>query len=199
VATADNWNPSIVPGAGTNADIAETDGVNRIITYNYTGSAVTLNELLLDLTNYRGNNTVSLDIPANTLSAESEYVGISSGLISRASINQSGGTNNNLYLFVGLNPSDNGTYSMSSGSLSNDSYEWICYEGSGTFNQTWGTNSSTDLFMAAEPGSSGIYTLESGAALDAFARANGLMNEVPEPGSMGMLAIAATCSAAGAG
>ena len=47
---AGSWNPGSVPGAGDAVYLAFGDGVNRNISYDYTGAAVTLYSLTVDLT-----------------------------------------------------------------------------------------------------------------------------------------------------
>src|SRR3954471_2066325 len=68
-----NWTPGSwdngVPGAGYDASITNTDSTNRTITYNYTGSAITLNSLSLYNTG-AGSDTLSQS--ANTLTVITE-------------------------------------------------------------------------------------------------------------------------------
>src|SRR5688500_4049054 len=40
--TVGSWNPSGVPAAGDSARVSASDGVHRIVTYDYTGPALTL-------------------------------------------------------------------------------------------------------------------------------------------------------------
>jgi hypothetical protein len=171
--TAGNWSPSGVPGAGDTVNIFGTDGVSRTITYDYTGGAVTLGSLAIDLTNGTPTDTETLSMSANNLTAGFEYVGYS-GLGSNGSgtFNQSGGVNTitvtNLYL--GLNATDTGYYNLSgTGSVVNSgsSGEIVGYSGTGYFTQSGGSNSITAngsaLYLGYNSNSTGTYTLNSGS------------------------------------
>jgi T5SS/PEP-CTERM-associated repeat protein len=109
-----NWTPSGVPGAGAVVDITHTDGVSRVISYDYTGSAVTLASLTIDLTG-NNSNADTLAIPGHNLSAGSEYAGDSgAGTGGVGAINQSGGSNTVGNLDLGVNASDAGYYNLNS-------------------------------------------------------------------------------------
>src|SRR5207302_258297 len=106
-----NWTAG-VPVAGSDANIIENDAINRVVTYDYTGVAVTLSALTLD---NAGSGLNTLSQSANVLNSASETVG-STG---RAVYNQSGGTNTlTNTLILGANAGSSGTYTLSgSGSL----------------------------------------------------------------------------------
>jgi hypothetical protein len=109
-----NWTPNGVPGSGATVDITNTDGVSRVITYDYTGAAVTLGSLTIDLTG-SATNADTLLMASHNLSAGTEYVGDSgSGSGGIGVINQSGGTNMVGNLDLGVNASDAGFYYLNS-------------------------------------------------------------------------------------
>src|SRR5580658_352629 len=62
-----NWNPQTVPVAGDDAYITTTGTSGVTVTYDYTGSAVTLGDLQIDLTGGTGGATDTLSMSANTL------------------------------------------------------------------------------------------------------------------------------------
>jgi hypothetical protein len=89
-----DWSPANVPGNGDTVNIAETDGVNRTINYDYSEPEITINSLTVDLTNAVGTASSILSMSANNLSAKVEYVGDSgSGSDGVGTIDQSGGEN----------------------------------------------------------------------------------------------------------
>src|SRR5437588_9606794 len=65
--TPGNWSAG-VPGNGVAAYITDSDGVSRTVTYNYTGPAVSLDALVIDLTGGSGSATNTLSMSANNLS-----------------------------------------------------------------------------------------------------------------------------------
>ena len=146
-----------VPGGGDTANIALTDGNNRTISYDYTGNPVTLSTLLVNLTNFSGNNTTTFSMSANNLTAVTEYFGDSAaGSNGRGTMTQTGGLNtiaagNGLYL--GVNSTDQGFYNLSgTGALTSNGLEIIGYNGAGTFSQDGGTNTSKDTFYRLQRG-----------------------------------------------
>src|SRR3954464_5477782 len=72
---AADWTPAGVPGAGDAVSIVFADGIARTVTYDYAGPTATLDSLSIDLTN-AGANASSLTMPANTLSANQEKIGV---------------------------------------------------------------------------------------------------------------------------
>ena len=170
---AGNWSPSGVPAAGDTVNIFDTDGVSRTITYDYTGAAVTLGSLAIDLTNGTSSDTETLMMSANNLTAGFEYVGFSgAGSNGSGTFNQSGGVNTITVtsLYLGLNATDTGYYNLSgTGSLVNSgsSGEIVGYSGTGYFTQSGGTNSITAngsaLYLGYNANSTGVYTLNSGS------------------------------------
>jgi T5SS/PEP-CTERM-associated repeat protein len=61
------WDPTGVPAAGDDVNIAMTDGVSREILYDYAGPAITLNSLNINLNGGADPAATTLVIPANTL------------------------------------------------------------------------------------------------------------------------------------
>ena len=66
--TPGNWNPATVPSGGDTVTITPADGVARTVTYDYTGAAVTLAELRVDLTD-AGSAATTLSMSANNLTS----------------------------------------------------------------------------------------------------------------------------------
>jgi fibronectin-binding autotransporter adhesin len=169
-----NWSPIGVPGAGDTANILNTDGVSHTITYDYTGGAVTLNFLSVDLTGGMPTDTEILSMAANNLTSAFEYVGWSgAGSNGSGTFNQSGGVNtiNGTAVYLGLNPTDNGYYNLSgTGSLvaAGNTGEIVGYSGTGNFTQNGGSNSITvaagggGLILGNNSNSVGSYTLNRG-------------------------------------
>jgi hypothetical protein len=170
---AGNWSPAGVPAGGDTANVLNTDGVSRTITYDYTGPAITLAFLSVDLTGGMPTDTETLSMAANNLTSAFEYVGWSAGNGS-GTFNQSGGVNwiNGTALHLGLNPTDNGYYNLSgTGSIiaGGNTGEVVGYSGTGNFTQNGGLNSivagvsGAGLYLGYNSGSSGTYTLNGGS------------------------------------
>ena len=116
--TTGNWSQSsaadasatnaVLPGATVPVNIANTDGLTHTVTYNYTGAAVTLGSLTIDLTGGVGATSDILSMAANALTVNVETVGLS-GV---GSFVQSGGTNTitggSATLTLGANVGSNG-------------------------------------------------------------------------------------------
>ena len=180
-ATAANWNSGAgpVPGSLDTADVTDSDGISRTITYNYTGSAVTLGVLDLNLTGGTGRAAETLDIPADVLTTGEENIGSPNNGV--GVVDQTGGTNTvagvGLFLGVGTG-SSTGIYSLSgTGLLSGDgpdADEYVGYAGNGIVSQSGGTNRLTDgsdLYLGENGGSTGTYSLSGGllsASVDEF-------------------------------
>ena len=138
--TPGNWNPATVPSGGDTVTITPADGVARTVTYDYTGAAVTLAELRVDLTG-AGSAATTLSMSANNLTSSSEYVGYNG----RGIFNHSGGTNTIAagtgFLDVGVFAGSTGTYNLSgTGALVANTSEYIGDISTGFFNQTGGSN-----------------------------------------------------------
>jgi hypothetical protein len=69
------WTPAGVPGAGDTVNVVFADDTARTVTYDYTGPAITLASLNVDLTGM-GTNSTTLSMAANALSTTgSEQIG----------------------------------------------------------------------------------------------------------------------------
>jgi hypothetical protein len=158
------WSPTGLPNNGDTANVTNTLGLTQTITYNYTGTALTMNTLTLDALGGSNTGSETLSMAANNISATSEFVG-DSGSASKgnALFNQSGGTNTAADLYLGDNPTDVGTYVISAGTLSVSSFLEVGFEGAGTINNTGGTNNISTLVMAVDPGANGTYNLNGGS------------------------------------
>jgi hypothetical protein len=165
--TASHWNPSGEPGANDTVNVTSAAGVTQTISYDYTGSAVTLNELNLGLTGGSGTASETINMSTDTLTANNETVGYSgAGGNGIGMFDQSGGLNNIDYnLYLGANTTDKGSYNLSAGSLSaSGAVESVGYDGTGIFNQTGGANSSGGLEIAyTNSGATGTYNLSAGS------------------------------------
>jgi fibronectin-binding autotransporter adhesin len=136
---ASNWSPAAVPNNNDFVNVTSSAGATEVINYNYTGTAVTLGILTVDLTNQPAGAAETIDMAADTLSAQIEELGQSGAAV----FNQSGGFHNPqlLELGAGLGGST-GTYILSGTGVLNSPGETIGAIGDGIFNQTGGTNSA---------------------------------------------------------
>jgi hypothetical protein len=169
--TPGNWDPTGVPGAGDTVDIINFDGVPRTITYNYTGPAVTLGDITIDLYGSTSGGANTLSMSSNSLtSAGTMYV----GYYGNGEVDQSGGTVTltdpvNSHLYVGNQTGSSGTYNLSgSGVLNCAGLEQIGNilgaTSIGIFNQTGGTNTCNGLELGTVDSSgTGTYNLHAGA------------------------------------
>jgi hypothetical protein len=171
---ARNWDNG-VPAAGYTANIANTLGFSQTVTYDYTGAAVTLNTLTVDLSGGIGTASSMLSMSGNAMTTTNEYIGDSgSGSNGVGTFNQSGGIDGlGGSLYLGYNSTDTGFYTLSgTGSLSlggtfGPRGEYLGYSGAGNFNQSGGTNTirnanADSLILGFNRGSTGAYTLSGG-------------------------------------
>ena len=176
--TAANWTNTssghTVPAAGDTVNIGPFgDGVARTVTYDYTGAAVMLAQLDVDLTG-AGATTTTLSMSANNLTSSIEDIGYTASG-GRGTFNQSGGTNTIAagtgYLDVGVFSDATGTYNLSNtGALVANTPEYIGDIGVGFFNQNGGSNTINNLGVNLYLGysqfgngsTSGTYTLMAG-------------------------------------
>src|ERR1700728_3902538 len=74
--TPGNWSPTGVPGTGDSVFVPGDGLFGGYVLYDYTGPAVTLSAVNTTASSSGGTTPVSsLNIPANSLSANNEYVG----------------------------------------------------------------------------------------------------------------------------
>ena len=159
---AANWTPAGVPGAGDVVKIVFNDDVARTVTYDYTGPAVTLGSLNIDMTG-AGTNATTLSMGSGTLTTSGETI----GNFGRGTFNQSGGTHTVSGSFSMGDNSGVGTYNLSgSGALYANTSEMIGVTGTGSFVQSGGTHSISgaghQLFLGGL-GAVGSYTLAGGS------------------------------------
>jgi hypothetical protein len=162
------WRAGVPPTAGQDVWITNAFSGSQTITFDQGNSSLTYNSLTLDAT---GGGTNQLYIASNTLTASgAEYIG-NSGAIGGGSgaVVQIGGTHSlsgSASIYLGYNPSDLGTYALSSGTLGAGA-EYVGFNGTGNFIQTDGTNAfnggSGSLYVGANIGSTGTYTLSGGS------------------------------------
>jgi dockerin type I repeat protein len=197
-ATGANWNSGSgpVPGAGDTVDITDDDNTSRTITYNYIGSAITLNSLTVDNDGAIGINTLSMTSTGVALAAGNEYVGDSntSDLPGYGVLIQSVGTNTTSYgLYLGTGADDSGFYTLSGGAALSSPSEYIGSQGNGTLTQTGGTNTAnTQLILGLNGGSAGTYLLRTGAILSSNEEfvggyGNGVFNQTGGTNTTGAL------------
>jgi fibronectin-binding autotransporter adhesin len=154
-----NWSSNAVPGAGDIVNVTGTNGFSFTVSYDYTGSALTVGTLTIDLTNSGATGSAALSMTGNTLSSVNEMIGVSGvGLF-----NQSGGANSVAggTFYIGQTASGTGTYLLSGGAFSifGGTGEVVGDLGAGTFTQSGGSNSSSLLTLGAIGGSAGTYSL----------------------------------------
>lgn len=74
-----NWSPTGLPNSGDVVDVTNTLGSVQTITYNYSGTAVTLNTLTLDADGGSGTGSETLTMAANNLTVDNENIADSAG------------------------------------------------------------------------------------------------------------------------
>jgi fibronectin-binding autotransporter adhesin len=165
-----NWSNGIPATTGEIANITDSDGTSRVITYDYNGTAVTIGVLTV------GNNGTGTLTATNTLlmvtsslvlSTSGEFIGSSGSptLASLGVLTQSASTNNVAgTLTLGNFTRDNGIYNLSgTGALAVTLTEDIGNSGTGAFTQSGGTNTiGSALFAGFNSASNGSYALSSG-------------------------------------
>ena len=164
--TSGNWTPSGVPGAGDVVNVTVSDPfLSRTITYDYTGTAITLNSLSVDNV---GAGTPTLSMAANVLTSSGNE---SIGNAGRGAINQSGGTNTvtgSAGVVLGNAAGAIGTYNLNgSGGLNTGGTINVGQSGTGTFSQTGGiATASGGLAVGFNASGNGTYTLSSSGTLN---------------------------------
>jgi hypothetical protein len=163
-----------VPNNASTVNITLADGISRTIAYDYTGPAITVNLLQINLTGNPANVT-SLNMTANTLTVAIAYIGNSgAGTNGRGAISQTGGTFNvtptGTGFFLGLNPTDTGFYNLGgTGALAANNVQIIGHAGTGIFTQTGGTNTAlpgfNSIYIGSLAGSHGTYNLSGGSLI----------------------------------
>lgn len=160
-----SWTPAGVPATGDNAHIVFSDGVARTITYDYTGPAIALGNVFVDLTG-PGTDATTLTMSAGELTTS---FGQSIGPNGRGIFNQTGGKNSlsTIALRLGDFAGGSGIYNLSdTGILAANTDEIVGYSGTGTINQSGGTNTITGpdehLYLGAN-GGTGNYALTGGS------------------------------------
>jgi hypothetical protein len=169
--TPGNWSPSGVPGAGATIDFINFDGVPRTITYDYTGPAVTLGNIYIDLYGNISGGANILSMSSNSLTAEGiMFVGDNGN----GEVDQSGGTvtlnqPSGNDLIIGYETGSSGTYNLSgSGVLNATGVEEITIglASTGIFNQTGGTNTCAGVYIGGNNNNgagTATYNLHAGA------------------------------------
>jgi hypothetical protein len=181
---SDNWSVSGnwsagVPGSGVVADIGDSDGVSRTVTYDYAGPAVSLDSLTVDLTGGTGSATNTLSISANNLTTSNyEYIGYAGS----GTVNQTGGMNTiNGSADLGQNSGSSGTYNLSGSGVITGSGNFFVgagLEGVGTFNQSGGmfnlTSTTAGVTLGlGEVDGSGTYNLSGGSLMTSYEEVGG--------------------------
>jgi fibronectin-binding autotransporter adhesin len=163
-----NWSPTGLPNSGDTANVTNTLGAVQTITYGYAGTAVSLTTLTLDADGGGGTGSETLSMAANNLSAAAEYIGYSnSGSGGKALFNQSGGTNNGTYAYLGVNSTDVGTYLMTGGAYNAPEEIFDGYVGGGVFNASGSANVSCGFINLGDGnGSTGSFSLTGNSSLD---------------------------------
>lgn len=159
-----NWTPAGVPAASDTVKVVFSNDVARTVTYDFTGPAITLGPVTVDMTG-AGTNAATLSMAANSLTTNSGEI---IGDVGRAIFDHSGGTNTATAngLVLGNAGTGVGTYNLSgTGALVATTNEIVGAAGVGNFNQSGGTNTITgagnSLVLGSGPGT-GNYTLTGG-------------------------------------
>jgi hypothetical protein len=157
------WTPPGPPGAGDSVSIGPFgDGVARTVTYNYTGPAIHLASLGVDLTG-PGTAASTLSVSANDLRSTFAYIGYNG----RGELDHNGGLNTigaGGFLSIGTIAGSTGTYNLSgAATLTAFGSEYVGDAGTGFFHQSGGTNDlRAELRVGNQAGSTGTYTLSGG-------------------------------------
>jgi hypothetical protein len=169
--TAANWTNSssghTVPANGDTVNIVDSDSTNRTITYDYTGSPVSLSYLSINNAS-GGLNTLSIAGNALTVAGPEDIgnSGLGSGL---GSIIQSGGSNTvtgSNSIFLGHYDGGTGYYTLSGGTLSGAGLEYVGdSQSSGFFTQTGGSNSTGELILGGPNFGFGTYNMSGSSTL----------------------------------
>jgi hypothetical protein len=160
-----NWSLNTAPAANVNVNIVDSDGVSRTINYDYSGSAISLGALSLNLTGGTGTTSAIFSMSGNTLTAQVENIGgyIGSPNGGNATFNLTGGVNtiDETSLYLGYGADDQGFYNLSGGALEVNQYEYVGYNGIGYLNQIGGINSIGfgGLCLGCNAGSMGTVAL----------------------------------------
>jgi hypothetical protein len=136
-----------VPGDGITAEITDSDGVSRTINYDYSGSAVTLYDLDMDLTGGSTSATNTLNIAANNLAVTNDE---EVGLNGSATIDQTGGTNTIVTggIYLSRSSGSSSFYNLSgTGTITGGGGIFVggLTGSTATFNQSGGTISLTNF------------------------------------------------------
>ena len=176
--TPSNWNTNTLPAA--NDAVLITGGpsipVNApwTVAYDFTGN-VTLNALTVSHSNgpvFLSTNT--LNIPGNSLTTVSEFIGdsTSGGSKGMGLLNQSGGGDTATTVILGRNATDTGTYNATSGAGLTATTLTVGSAGRGFFNLSPGFLSlrasgptSPSLTLGDAPGSNGTFTLTANSSI----------------------------------
>ena len=173
IAPTNVWSPTGLPNTGDTVNITSTLGTTQTITYNYSGTALSIQSLTIDLTHGSASTSEILSLPnTESLSASVESIGNSAtGSSGSGSIAQSAGTNTiGSVMQIGFNSTDTGVYNLSgTGSVNGNGTEEVGLNGTGSFVQSGGSSNSITgyLAIAANTGSVGTYTLSSTATASA--------------------------------
>jgi autotransporter-associated beta strand protein len=160
--TGGDWSSHAAPTAGQDVYITTTGATGVTVTYDYSGSAITLNTLNIGLTGGTGGATDTLFMSANNLSAITENIGDSGN----GTFTQYGGDDTTGGNFsVGNNSTDTGVYNQNGGTLFVGGRYYVGNNGAGTVNQMNGnisTATNYDLFVGYSSSATGIYNLSGG-------------------------------------
>jgi len=171
--TPGNWTPTGVPGTGDSAFVPGDGLFGGSVLYDYAGPSVTLSVVNISASPSSRTTPVSLlNISANNLSANNEYVGDSgSSSDGQGEIEQSGGTNSisglpGSTLYLAYNQSDSGAYNLGGSATLTATNLVVGYNGTATFTQTGGTGNYGQLVVNQSYGA-GTYNLSGNGVINA--------------------------------
>ena len=162
--TAGNWSTG-VPTSGPVA-ISNSDAVNRTITYDYSGSPVTLGQLNI---NNSGGGTDTLSMPGHTLTTTGLSIGGVSATTGGGAMVQNGGTfNENGDADIAGLVGSIGSYSINNTgtmfTIGGGNSLHVGDNGIGTFTENGGSVSvAAWLLLGQQPNAIGTYSLTSGS------------------------------------
>jgi fibronectin-binding autotransporter adhesin len=212
--TVNGSSGAAIPTTGDSVFITTTDGINRMISYDYSGAAVALGSLTINQNNHgaatANTNTLLLNNSSDSLSVtgleDLGYSGLNNnygtGVISQSAGTNTIGNSALSAIVLGWYASDIGTYQQTGGIINNTyqplgvngpdySAELLGMYGTGIFNQSGGTNTIGTVEIGAQAGSAGTFTLSGTGALSATDEevigtgANGVFNQTGGTNTVG--------------
>ncbi|HZZ42214.1 MAG TPA: NF038122 family metalloprotease [Tepidisphaeraceae bacterium] len=158
---ASAWTNSSVPTTGDGVYLSFNDGAPHSINYDYTGPAITLYSITVDLLSASSHSTATTFTMTSGTITESGFEMV--GHQGNGVFIQSGGTHTitgQNGLFLAYDPNSFGAYSLSNTASLSTPIAYVGYNGTGSFVQTGGSFSASDHISIGESSSAtGSYSL----------------------------------------